>query len=266
MKRSEKFPNTEISVSRDIFPGWGELVQDPNKIHLDENEAIKAGFRTTPAHGTLIAALAEQYVLKGFRDGNSSEDQVLKEFGIEFKRPLYPDTKANFKVIEINGNRDYTVNSVLKGSERGKVISSFPNTRFGVRSKLSDKDLTSFLTEGVFVDNELNITLESLEKFYHYLGEEAKGEIPAMYLASFIPAVLLKFSVKAVGKLEGVYSSFNLKFHDSVEFGDVSMHLKEPTLIKKRGDNFLYNFNVLGTQKEKPVLSGDVKCYSKSKY
>lgn len=114
----------EVSVKKKIMKEdidkFIEISGDNNPIHTDENFAKKTIFRKPIAHGLISASLISTGLTKLMDNGNIWLSQQLK-----FEKPVYvgDEITAILKVISIDSNEVYKIETILK-NQRGKIVIS----------------------------------------------------------------------------------------------------------------------------------------------
>lgn len=116
--------NEEITVIKKItkedIHKFIEISGDNNPIHTDENFAKKTIFKKPIAHGLISASLISAGLTKLMGNGSIWLSQQLK-----FEKPVYvgDEITATLKVISIDSNEVYKIETILK-NQRGKIVIS----------------------------------------------------------------------------------------------------------------------------------------------
>ncbi|GGH21054.1 MaoC family dehydratase [Paenibacillus segetis] len=100
-------------ISAETIRKYAEISKDTAAIHLDEEAAVKAGYKRPIAHGMYIMGLAQSLYLA------QHPTQWITTYRMKFLQPLLVDTVAIFH-FEINeGDIEVTVRG-----ESGEMIAS----------------------------------------------------------------------------------------------------------------------------------------------
>lgn len=280
-----------MTIPKGNFLKWAFLVHDWNRQHIFEGYAREAGFETTPAHGTLEAAHAEQYALAYLNKINELTDRLNEKNGlsgesaienlvyaghrIEIKAPLYPRLRSatatwNLEdVVVVDNGLDLSFSAV---NRRKQNVVECPKVSFRTeRKELSEEDISSYRFNILEVSN-IEMKRGELATFYECLGKETEDEIYMMHVSAFGIATLLRVSSRRTGKPEGIYASINLNFHNVPDLGifETTISMPRPPrkiLDKETGKEvYAYRFKTLCTQEDIPILTGKIVCYSQTEF
>ncbi len=281
--------DNKLIVSKRNLLEWAFLVHDWNRQHIFEGYAKEAGFITTPVHGTLIAAHAEQYVLSYLNEINSLIDRLNEKNGlrgekaieklsysrhkIRFVNPLYlkrRNAKANWNLDSITVKENgLELGFYGTGLKEKEVIVECPKVSFNIERK-SDVEMLPFYRDYVR-KSYLEIKEGERETFYRCLGKKSGKQVYFMHVSAFSIASLLDLSSERTGRPEGTYASANFEFHNLPNPGIFEVVIKKPQSPRevedKNGKNwYAYIFKSLCVQKNTPILTGRVVCYSPYKF
>jgi len=256
-----------IYVTRESMPIFGNSVYDDNPIHTKVDIAKKTGiFSDTPVHGTRIAAYAEQDVLHELKKINKSRKNGKKDplvysgQTIKFPKPLYPETEAEWEVVEAKRIEDGLDLNISLMSEGEKLASGTANLRL----RRPEFDIGKI--EDIVRQKTTKVDIHKLEDFYECLGRSLDGKIAMMYFAAGIPSALLDLLPKDEKNKtpKGAYLKMELKFYNQPDFEDFETIIKKPAPPKEMRGGYLYSFEALCLQQGRPILSGEVLCSSET--
>lgn len=108
----------EFKVSRDDIMKYAKLSGDFNPIHIDPNEARKAGFKDTLVHGAIILAWIVEYLYKIYGE------RIYSEIGFEvrFISPLFPDERARIRAEWKDEGRE--IHRIYVEKENGERVAT----------------------------------------------------------------------------------------------------------------------------------------------
>lgn len=279
-----------MNVPLSRFLHWAFVVHDYNRMHIFPGYAADAGFKKLPTHGTLIAACQEQYILslldnfnKFFKNLNEKYnligDKAYKEFvysnhNIKFEKPLFPKrkkTRINWNldnIVKKNGNIKLEISALNLDQE---VVLSSSIILAPERRKLDPSEQEKFYKYNDVVEkSNIEIKRGEIKEYYFCIGKKYSegASIFMMHSAAFIPATLLRLSSRRTGTPEGTYRTMEFEFYDSPKEGIFETRIRMPNPPRKVEDGntgkvgYAYKFKTLCLQDKKPVVGGDVVCFS----
>lgn len=259
-----------IITSQNLL-NWAIIAHDFNRIHLYLGYANEAGFEHPPVHGTMLASGLEQYVnrlncvIKDFSEKTLYYTSQTVKFSKGVLVRKHKRTKVSYDPSNIYLNHNdlvLTVNGISGKSD----VSFNGQSKFSVLKKRPKDNIVIPYTNPINIIHRTSIEIKKGERdmFYENLGFKDNPEnVALMHPASFIIASILDISSRRIGKPEGKYRKMDLKFYDKPKLGIFETMIK----LKRapRGDEsqgFYYEFEALCTQNDKPIVGGDVGCYS----
>ena len=116
----EKTITISKKITKEDIKKFIEISGDDNPVHIDENFAKRTIFKKPIAHGLISASLISAGLTKLMGEGNIWLTQDLK-----FEKPVYIDDEvtANLKVVNIDSNKVYRIETTLR-NQKGKIVIS----------------------------------------------------------------------------------------------------------------------------------------------
>jgi len=264
----------EMSISRYNLLEWAFLVHDWNRIHIFEDYAKEAGYRTTLVHGTLIAAGYEQYArgVCSLISKATGKNLVYAGQTIKFSEPSYTrrfkKSKVNWlleNVVKKEQGVDLSVVGINLEKLRA-ITCPFTKLRESLESLSSDYITPFTVPSNVIERSNIEIKKGERNSAYRCLRKKPEEEVLMMHPAAFIISTVLNLSSRRTGSPEGEYRRMDLNFHNQPELGIFETMVRIPSPPKKldgeKGTIYRYIFEALCIQNDKPVVSGKVTCYS----
>ena len=127
----EKIITLTKKITKGDIQKFIEISGDINPIHTNEDFAKKTIFKKPIAHGLISASLISAGLTNLMGYGNIWLTQQLN-----FEKPVYigDEITANLKVISVDSNKVYKIETILKNQKGKIVISGFAECKvFPVR-------------------------------------------------------------------------------------------------------------------------------------
>jgi len=262
--------NNRMRISRKGLTNWAFTAHDLNEVHIFPKEAKRAGFKTTLAHGTLLAAGLEQYV-RGLRE--EVENLTGKEYHysgqtIKFLSPVYVRWfrrgKVNWVPQNVRAEEGNLILSIL-GISRGEQALECLNTSLTQEIKKPDSKLiTPFTqTEAILGRSRIQVSEHDIFKYYKRLGVKPVESMAYMHAALFLIGNILEVSSRTTGKHQGIYRRMDFNFYETPKPGFFNTMIKLRGRPRSADGIHAYRFDVCCTQEDRPIILGEVACYSK---
>jgi len=281
----------KILIPRTRFLEWAFLVHDYNRMHIFDDYAQEAGYEKALAHGTLIAAHAEQYALGFMSAVNNLVDRVNEErFGegesklkkliynghsIKFIDPLYPrrrKAKMNFNLEKILGSVQELNLNFSGYNQKDAQIVFCPIVSLGYeRKEISQKEVIARVKLGDEIErSSIEIKKEEMVKACQCLGLKPGNELLKMHYSAFLAATLLRIASRKTGDPEGTYRKIDLDFYNEPNLGIFETVVKMPkppgVVETNEGKMYRYKFEALCIQDDIPIFGGKAVCLSPAEY
>tara|TARA_Y100000310_G_scaffold316892_1_gene369144 strand:+ start:3283 stop:4224 length:942 start_codon:yes stop_codon:yes gene_type:complete len=261
-----------LIVTKEDLKGWGYLVHDFNRMHAFLGYAKDEGYEDVLAQGTLIAGGMEQYVrsLLGPIKELSGKDLIYSAHEIKFSKALYPKfgkIRSNWRLedaLRIDGGISLKVSAL---NSKGEIVAVSPKiTLTEGLYEMNPEKLGEFLSNDVSGKSNFEIKPGERTDYAEFFKKDPKSGIYFMHVGAFEAAGLLDLASRRTGRPEGSYRRLNFKFYNPPELGIFNVLLKHksgPRPVRDSDEN-KYVFESLCMQNRKPIVSGEITCYSKS--
>jgi len=261
---TELSKTTSRAPDREKFKIWGlEVVYDTHQIHLDE-EAAKAfplaNLETTPAYGTMIIALGENYLQSILSEINLRAPAKVYCLSqrVKFEEPLYPGEKLIWEIDSVN--RDNGLGLVTRGKTEGGKEVAILTAAFGTERRAATIAELEAVLSGFSSFYEFQITRKTASDFYECLNIPDLREVRDSYPAAFGISALLKLSMAKAGKLDGIYRSMDVDFFTRPLLGNYRIFLMPSSVKGNEKKGYVSQTQVIGVHREsnRLVYSGKI--------
>lgn len=274
------YQDTETIVfPRQHIITFGLSIEDYNDVHLDPETAAEYGFTDTPLIGVQIAAHGEHFLRKQVR---KLEEQVkrsdvtirINRLEVRFPKAAYPEEeivyritehetergdKNALKVVHLTGSSFYTEDLEGKKERKEKVV-------LKVAATLGEEySATPKLNNAAF-ERSFSLSEKKVKKFYRGAVLKDEDRIPYMLPAGYITSALIE--LLRVKTLEKSGTNMRMSFDILSEIrAEIPIKVEIWPLRKnpsKRDGGYVYNIEALATQKETPIMYGEILCSTKN--
>lgn len=274
-----------LVVSREDNIEFADIVWDNNPIHRDQKYARNVGLDDVLILGMLLAASSEQYALGALDKVNNHPAFNKRTFEyvghrIRFKKFAFPGNEILWKlkgikpmkestkkkehytgfgdviVLDIHAPKnvfnDYVTSEVVLATDR-QTIPPETSARFASNTNLPSGRFDDFrIVDKPFEGADLSTIKRPLHRFYEIVGSQERKEIPPMWVAASLPALLLDVRPTSDKKSRDFFLGADFRFYGSPVPGNFRTSVIRPAKNKFEGQVYQRDLENL-------ILYGELK-------
>lgn len=242
----------KIRPSKEDIDDFSWVTGDNNPIHRIQKRAKKLGFDDIPLMGAHVAAYGEQYITSVVESIIKYWEADIKITGLSnsFKAPVYPGERILWQTTGYE-KTDSEIKLKTTGTVKERIV-------IDIKTHLGKEYQKMPQIAGPIYSRRYLLEKEHLETFYNCVGGKSNGIVPKILIAAFVPATLLKLLEEKIQTMEGTNLLMNFDFLSEASSGRLQVDIFPSREPKKHGEDYLYRFKTVCSQKTKPIIYGEI--------